>query len=194
MSFTAHYFVANRLWWPTWSNIRWYGKRSASATFQTEDKATTLAQIKTLVKKLYSKFDWTADSWTELWDSVCSPGYNYQRYRNGILKDDCDGFHALVYHCLQQSGITKCYLLSVIKGTGGHCVLIFKLGTAWYVNDYDTVYGSYASYSAAISAYKTIYINNYEGGSGKVSYNSLMRWDYSKKKWYGENTSCLKNK
>ena len=73
-------------------------------------------------------------------------------------------------------------------------MLIFKLNGSWYVNDYDSVYGGYSSAGQAITEYNKIYIRNYCGGKGTVSYNSLLIWDYSKNKWFGENTSYLRNK
>ena len=194
MAIKPHYFVANRIWWPTWSNLRWILKRRVKCNVAAADKATTIDGIRSLVRKLYSHFDWTKDDWTELWDSVCPPAYNYQRYTKGTLKDDCDGFHALSYHCLYQSGITTIAILSVLQGTSGHAVLIFKLNGSWYVNDYDSVYGGYSSAGQAITEYNKIYIRNYCGGKGTVSYNSLLIWDYNKNKWFGENTSYLRNK
>lgn len=58
---------------------------------------------------------------------MCPPPYNYERYLKGVLKDDCDGFHALVYHCLFNCDI-NCCLLAVESPKGSHCVLLFKYG------------------------------------------------------------------
>ena len=117
---------ANEVWWPMWSNVRWKKEAHCEVDVNEEDHVKTLADIKKLVKRLYSKFTWTADDASQLWDCICPPPYNYRRYLEGELKDDCDGFHSLVKHCLDHSGI-RCYLLSAVAVGAGHCVLLFQL-------------------------------------------------------------------
>lgn len=175
---------ANDAWWPLWSNVRWTNERAAgSSKVNAEDKVRNITEARALVRKLYSRFQWTKDGADQLWDSICPPPYNYDRYKKGILKDDCDGFHSLAYHCIYNSGFKNTYLLSVVTGlSGGHCVLLFKMGSYWYVNDYDVIYGGYTSAKKAVSAYNAIYENKYRPKE-KVNFNSTISYNYSKKKF-----------
>jgi hypothetical protein len=75
---------------------------------------------------LYAKFDYTKDGIDQLGDSITPPPQNYAHYLQDTVKDDCDGFHSLMYHCVKKSGI-ECYLLSVVSNDGGHCVLVFNV-------------------------------------------------------------------
>lgn len=53
------------------------------------------------------------------------PPQVYRDYMGGLVKDDCDGFHSLVLHCLRVNGV-RCYLLAVEARGAGHCVLLMQ--------------------------------------------------------------------
>lgn len=173
--------VATKVWWPVWSNLRWSSERTKDVALKSADRVNSLASIKTEANKVYSKFKWVADPANELWDSICPPAYNYQRYLNGTLKDDCDGFHCTMFHILYKSGYTNTYLLAVIGEKGSHCVLLFKFGSQWYVNDYTSVYGGYATAQKAIDAYNSTYSKVYS--AGKVLSNATLVYNYSSKRY-----------
>ena len=117
--------LANEFWWPIWSNIRWR-KAIKDCEILEEDKVNTVTEIRRLAKKLYAKFEYTKDGVDQLGDAITPPAQNYSYYLTGSVKDDCDGFHSLVYHCVSKSNI-RCYLLSVVSNEGGHCVFLFNL-------------------------------------------------------------------
>lgn len=170
-------WFANCVWWPFWSNLRWKKERELNVPVEEVHLVQYLTEIKTLVKVLYNNFSWTADGADQLGDSICPPAYNYKRWQEGVLKDDCDGFHSLVYHCLTASNI-ECYLLSVTHLRGGHCVLLFKHKNKWYVNDYSRIHSGFATAAEAIADYNAAYINTYERGKKKYLYNALVSFDY----------------
>jgi hypothetical protein len=182
---------ANEVWWPNWSNRRWKNAIKY-VELKEEDKLEKLtkANITILVKKLYKNFHWTADGITELWDSITPPAQNYQHYLDGELRDDCDGFHSLVYHCLHNNGI-ECYLLSAIAVGAGHCVLVFKLNDKWYVVDYSTVLNGYDTLQEAIDNYNIHYVDVYNAES-EVVYNGLIQYDYQTGKFSSVKNQLLK--
>lgn len=171
-----YHLIAKR-WWVFWSNFRFRKAVRENIEILEEDKARTISEIKSLVKKLYKKFTWTKDGIDQLGDAVTPPPQNYKHYLNGELKDDCDGFHSLVYHCLHNSGI-ECYLLSVIALNSGHCVLLMKLNNKWRVIDYTDVYNGYDTPQEAIESYNKEYVALYTKAESEVYANSLTRYNY----------------
>lgn len=176
--------------WCLWSNIRFKNVERFDTKLLEIDRVASLNDIKTLVKRLYSCFIWTADGIDQLGDAVTPPPQNYKTYMNRPLKDDCDGFHSLVYHCLYNSGI-ECYLLAVnpAKMGQGHCVLVFKLNDRWYVNDYSKVYNGFTNLKDAIKNYNESYPIRYN--TEKVVYNGLIKYSYDSGKFSLQNIDKL---
>lgn len=169
------------IWWSCWSTIRFKDCIRHDKEIEDEDRVYTLEDIKALVKKFRLKFEWTADGADQLWDAITPPPQNYFHYKQGILKDDCDGFHSLVYHCLYNSGI-KCYLMSVNAINGGHCVLLFQLDGKWYVDDYGYVYPGFDTYQEAITNYNKEYQKDYK--TKPVLFNGFITYDYEDGKFH----------
>lgn len=168
---------ANEVWWPNWSNFRWR-KALKDHSVADEHLVKNLTEIKELVKVLYRGFKWTADDIKDLGDSITPPAQCYRDFCNGLLEDDCDGFHSLVYHCLVKSGV-RCYLMSVVSDDGGHCVLVFNYKDKWYVNDYSKVHNGFATLKEAVEDYNTIYINSYCKKGSEVVYNGFIEYNHT---------------
>ena len=181
-------------WWCWWSNYRFRKCIRSNIGTEKEDKAGTLQEIKDLVKRLYDCFIWTADGIDQLGDAITPPPQNYAIYLEQPLKDDCDGFHSLVYHCLYNSGL-DCYLLTVTpsKIKDGHCVLMFYLDGKWYVNDYTKVYPGFEDPQEAIDNYNKAYLVRYKV-AGPIIHNGLVEYDYVSEKFKRRNISDLKKK
>ena len=167
---------ANEVWWPMWSNFRWKNALK-DHSIADEHMVKNLTETRALVKVLYNGFKWVADDATDLGDSITPPAQCYRDFCNGLLEDDCDGFHSLVYHCLAKSGM-RCYLLSVVSDDGGHCVLVFENKGKWYVNDYNKVYDGCESLKEAVAAYNLEYIKRYCKEGSKVVYNGFIEFNY----------------
>lgn len=165
-------------WWCFWSNIRFRNTiRKDTTLLREEDRVSTIKEIRALASRVYKKFTWTADGADQLWDAITPPSQNYSNYINTPeVRDDCDGFHSIMYYCLSLSGI-ECYLLSVIARGGSHCVLLFKYKNKWYVNDYSSVHGPYGSAEEAIKNYNKIFEILYKPLTS-VLYNGLIKYDY----------------
>jgi len=182
---------ATQHWWPFWSNRRFRKSTRFFPYIEDVDVVNNLTQIKDLVIKLYNYFEWTADDISQLFDCIQPPTQCYVDYKKGLLKDDCDGFHALVHYCLHYSNIES-YLLTANpkKAKDGHCILLFKLNEKWYVNDYDIVYEGFNTAKKAIEDYNERYPKLYD--CGKVIYNGLLYYDFEKGKFKGEKINNLK--
>lgn len=175
-------------WWCWWSNCRFKKTIRENKGVNEEDLVSTYKQVQSLVAKLYKKFEWTADGPDQLWDAMTPPPQNYQHYLDGLLKDDCDGFHALVYHCLYNSGI-KCSLFTANAINGGHCILAFTLSGKWYVVDYNKVYKGYDTLEEAVEEYNKIYPTIYN--SKKIIYNGFVQYNYETGKWFKTSSKKL---
>lgn len=178
-------------WWCWWSNYRFKKSIRNNLKVNEEDLVSTYKQVQALVAKLYKKFEWTADGADQLYDAMTPPPQNYQYYLDGLLKDDCDGFHALVYHCLYNSGI-KCSLFTANAINSGHCILAFTLSDKWYVVDYNKVYKGYDTLEEAVDEYNKVYPTIYN--SKKIIYNGFIQYDYEKGKWYQTSAKELTKK
>ena len=184
-------------WWCFWSNIRFRKSKRFISDVEFSNRldiynlpyTEVIKNIKQLVKNLYKSFKWTADGADQLWDAITPPPQNYQHYLDGILKDDCDGFHSLVHFCLSLNQI-ECYLLTANEAGGGHCILTFKLNNKWHIVDYSTVYEGYDTLEEAVKAYNDVYVVKYKAKT-KVLFNGLVNYDYDKGKFYPVNAKSL---
>lgn len=161
--------------WCMWSNYRFKNVERFSKELEEDDRVSTYKDIQELVIKLYGCFIWTADGIDQLGDAITPPPQNYKTYLERPLKDDCDGFHSLVYHCLYNSGI-KCYLLTANPIGEGHCVLAFTLNDLWYVIDYNKIYGGYTKLQDAINRYNKEFMIVYK--AKEPIYNGLVEYNY----------------
>ena len=182
---------ATQVWWVHWSNRRFKKSIRFFPNINDADVVKDLDQIKMLVLKLYKHFEWVADDASQLWDCIQPPTQCYSDYVNGLLKDDCDGFHSLVHYCLHYSNIES-YLLTANpkKISDGHCILLFKLNDKWYVDDYNLIYDGFATAKEAIEDYNKRYPELYD--CGKVYHNGLLRYDFEKGKFRSAKISKLK--
>lgn len=177
-------YIANRFFWIPWSNFRYRKEERHSTFLREEDTVNSIPSIQALARRLYEQFDYTSDGPNELWDAVCPPPYAYAQVTSGSrLRDDCDGFHSLMYHCLSQSGI-PCYLLSVSAPGGGHCVLTFYFQHCWHVLDYRTLYTNYptSTLSDTVAEYADTYVKVYRK-NGPAYFTGLYSYDYKSGKF-----------
>ena len=166
----------DRVWLPLWSNIRWQGSPEKDQELSAQDHVTDLASLYTVMRNLYAHFTWTADGGDQLLDAIIPPPQGYQQYLNGLLQDDCDGFHSTLYHMVAKSGWT-CALLTVQAIGGGHCVLLCNIENKWRVCDYTCVYPEFATANEAVSHYNSVFPVMYFTKS-EVFCNSFLQYDY----------------
>ena len=121
-----------------WSNLR--NKKNITEC-PVEEKISKPLFIVNIARQMYTKFTYQYDGPTELFDSMRFPAQCYTDYKNGLLKDDCDGFHAALYHVAESNSYDS-YLLTYIptKLSKSHTVLLIKHNNYFYVDDYTTIY------------------------------------------------------
>lgn len=174
--------IAYRIW-VHWSNFRYRKCIRYVTTTRECEKVYSEEDIRKAVKIWYNNFQYTKDGIKELGDAIIPPSEAYYKYTQGLFKDDCDGFHSLVYHCLNASKLS-CYLLCAkINSKYGHCVLVFNFNNRWYVCDYDSIYGYYNSLNQAVYRYNEIYSENCGLDTNEVKYNCFLKYDYEKGKF-----------
>lgn len=175
-------YLSHKFWWVPWSNFRYRKVERFNICCNAEDKAYSEATVKALAKRMYEKFDYTSDGADKLWDAVCPPPYAYSTISKGEkLRDDCDGFHSLMYKCLD-TGAIKPYLMTVNALGSGHCVLVFYFDLKWYVLDYTTLYEGKHNLKDAVKEYNKIYKDKYKS-KFKVRSNLFLKYNYNKGKF-----------
>ena len=128
-----------------WSNLYWrikhahydYKVRICDLMRKTDNSISDY--IKRSASNVLNKFEYKHDGVEELGDTIPPPAEAYYQYVNGVLKDDCDGFHACLYHLAKANGIeSKLIEVFSLNNLFGHCVLAFKDGD-WKICDYDCI-------------------------------------------------------
>ena len=127
-----------------WSNFYWRKarKRYGIKYADKKDSEDTPHFVNSVANRMYKKFRYKSDGIEELGDSAPPPAEMYAQYcEQDTFADDCDGFHAGLYHALYENGIT-CFLLSILskKNEYGHCVVCFEYEGRTYIQDYFSQY------------------------------------------------------
>lgn len=180
-SFIKFFLDIKNYFWVKWSNFRFRHLERFNKETSEEDIVKNVDDIVKLTNRVLGNFKYKNDDITQLFDAIVPPPQTYQEYLNGLFEDDCDGFHSLVYHCLQMSNI-KCYLLITTSKPASHCTLVFKLNDLWYVVDYNNIFGSCNTLKDTLKEFNTYFESTYTKNK-KVVYNALVDYNYSKGKF-----------
>ena len=175
--------------WCIWSNIRFKQAERNSTAIIDDDKIESLSDIKFIARRAYENFTWTQDGIDQLGDAIVPPPCAYKQISDGKLLDDCDGFHAAMYHILSAHKI-ECYLLTATAFGGGHCLLIFKFNNKWRILDYTKIYDSAETAQEAIERYDQVYPKIYS--TKPVFYNGIVSYNYETGKYKALSVSYLK--
>lgn len=133
-----------------WSKIYWDSKGAVykyplldchKITYSSPDELSQ--KVKALANEMRITFKYTSDNLWQLYDSMRPPADCYKQVvENGKLYDDCDGFHALMYHILTQNNI-DCVLCTAVplKNTlkTAHTFLTYRENSHWRILDYWTI-------------------------------------------------------
>lgn len=138
--------------------------------------------ILNLTNELHAKFKYTYDDITQLADSMKPPAQCYKEFiENGKLEDDCDGYHALLYHILTENRI-ECALATAVptnKIIDGHTFLAFRLNSHICIVDYSFMKSYNTDFENAIQQYYNER-HNKRGATVVYAYNV---YDKNKKLW-----------
>ena len=172
------------VWRNFWSWIRWhkYTKIESMPVPEVNDE-----NLRTTLFRRYSAYDWTADDITELGDSFCPPQYCFNENEKAMMKtpkgkyeDDCDGWHAMVYHILKNNGYNVALITVVTKPfTQSHTMTVIRdvnesTGEISYrVVDYTAVKGPFSTLQEFVDQY-----------SLPVRYWCLQAYNDKKGKYY----------
>lgn len=171
---------------PFWSRIRWCRKRKIESEEVTEKVTHTRTSVRSMCQEVYSRFEWTMDDFSQLFDSLRPCGYLYNWYKDSTreepLKDDCDGYHSLIYHILKANGF-DCCIFSIVTNPmkHSHTMTLYKYNGAYYLVNYTSVKGYF---NCTIQDIVDDY--NKSHGFKKEHYWNTQRYDYEKKKFVNE--------
>ena len=130
-------FVSN-LWLKLrvyWSNFR---NKNNLKDCEVKEHFYTPYALSTFVGRIYSNFEYTYDGITDLFDSMKFPAECYHRISTSIFKDDCDGFHAAVYHMAAKNDFQTCLLTYVTSDIiSSHTVTLIKYLNKYWIIDYN---------------------------------------------------------
>lgn len=175
-------YIANKFWWIPWSNFRFRKEERHSIEVWKCHSITTMNDILKIAREMYKNFEYTNDGADQLWDAVCPPPYAYIKITaSGKLKEDCDGFHSLMYHILSCNNI-PCYLTIVYAKKAGHCVLFFKYNEEWCILDYTSLFIG-TSLEDVLNHYNKSFVTKYSAKSD-VLFNCFLGYNYKKGKYY----------
>lgn len=144
--------IAVLIWRPFrtfWSNYYWLRIKKARTDYPVKKahkrkKSETATQyINRICDVVMDGYEYKYDGVEELGDSTPPPAEMYaQLVENEYFADDCDGYHACLYHLAKNAGI-DCTLLTMLSAVNkhAHCVLLYEdeLGCPRihdYLNDY----------------------------------------------------------
>lgn len=89
-----------------------------------QDGENLFKYLERCAKIIFTTFRYKSDSLWELGDTIPPPAEAYFRMKHGELVDDCDGFHACLFHMAKE--YADCMLVEIfsLKNNFGHCVLM----------------------------------------------------------------------
>ena len=166
-----------------WSNLRWCTHRKDTTK---EIPTVNADNLNSTLREVYNNFEWTMDDWTQLFDSMRPAPYVYNLYFGAEntktdFKDDCDGFHTVIYHILKNNGYDVALITVAtkpIKNSHTMCAIKEKIEengvekTVYRIVDYTSLRGPYTSLQDFVDDYRY-----------PVRYWKLDQWDYNKKKF-----------
>lgn len=165
-----------------WSKLRWYSK-SKEESYDVP-LVTTDEEILEVAKDVYAYFTWKMDGIREWFDTYLPIPYAYNLYidakqSNEKYIDDCDGFHGVILHILNQNNFDAAAItLATIPVTESHTMTAFKRinengSVEYYVVNYTRLLGPYYSLQDFVDDYGT-----------PVRYWCLQKYDYDKGMYY----------
>ena len=165
-----------------WSKLRWYSK-SKEESYDVP-LVTTDEEILEVAKDVYAYFTWKMDGIMEWFDTYLPIPYAYNLYidakqSNEKYIDDCDGFHGVILHILNQNNFDAAAItLATIPITESHTMTTFKRindngSVEYYVVNYTRLLGPYYSLQDFVDDYGT-----------PVRYWCLQKYNYDKGMYY----------
>ena len=127
-----------------WSNFI-YRKDLVQHELQGKDlinRTNFLNTLNNIVRNVYRNFCYTYDDIAVLFDAMHKPAQAYYDYMHNNFYDDCDGYHAAIYHILSMNDYTSfllTYLPTDIKQAHTVCYFIGD-DNRYYLVDYKRIY------------------------------------------------------
>ena len=161
---------------PLWNGLRF--RKSIKEYVPLSGEINTIGDLQDRVVELYKNFKYKYDDISMLFDAIDTPPQCLFYLENNTLQDDCDGYHAAIYHLIihRMKNASNIKLITVVTKpfTKSHTMCVFDSNDKTYLVDYQRVV-EIQDYSDALDHMKQIY-------SSKPLYYHLNTWD-GKKGW-----------
>ncbi|MCL2539100.1 MAG: hypothetical protein FWE66_02045 [Oscillospiraceae bacterium] len=161
---------------PVWSNLRF--RKSVKEYQSTSDEIADIDDLRAKVKALYKNFIYKYDDFSMLYDAIDTPPQCLCYLENDVLEDDCDGFHAAIYHLIKQKmeNASNNNLITVVTRpvAKSHTMCVFDFDGKRYLVDYEEV--------IEIQAYSDVSEHVGQVFSCKPLYYHLNTWT-EKRRW-----------
>lgn len=159
---------------PIWNNFRF--RKSIKEYIPLSNELNTIGDLQERVGELYKSFTYKYDDISMLFDAIDTPPQCLFYLENSTLKDDCDGYHAAIYHLVTHrvENASNIKLITVVTKpfTNSHTMCVFDLNDKTFLADYQKVI-EIQGYSDALDHMKQAY-------STKPIYYHLNTWDAEK--------------
>lgn len=166
-----------------WSAFRHRGQRNmmlVEKQHKFDEDLSLKENIQALAKKVYKKYNYKYDGFSTLFDSMRSPAQCYNDFTLGLLEDDCDGFHACMYHIINQHPTTiVCSLVTILTRPLKHSHTVLYMRTV-SGNEYLLDYTKLFTGPDILSKYVD---KKYNSRGIKILSVTEDRWDVIKQKY-----------
>lgn len=177
--------------WLSFSNLFWRRKNNAIIPFYDyyDGKTPPVTWVRKKGTEMMTRFNYTYDKI----ENIITPPLAYKRAYDDVLNDDCDGFHALMFHILHQNYeelklqdlALFCMIPLELKPMfSSHIVLAFKYEDIWYVLDYDVIYTwKCKTLNELMQQYWERYFHFVVKAKTDKHYCTPFEYDYISNKW-----------
>jgi len=125
----------------SWSNFRF--RKSLKEYEPLYPEIQNLQDVMKATKELNKNFHYEYDDITMLFDAMDTPPSCLYHLETDGLKDDCDGYHAAMYHLLHKrcDSASSIALITIVTKpfTESHTMCVFEMDSQLYLIDYSRV-------------------------------------------------------
>jgi len=159
---------------PIWNNFRF--RKSIKVYIPQSKELDTISELREKVEELYKNFEYKYDDISMLFDAIDTPPQCLFYLENNTLQDDCDGYHAAIYHLVthrvEKASNIKLITIVTKPFTKSHTMCVLDLNDKTYLVDYQQVI-EIQDYSDVLDHMKQTY-------SVEPIYYHLNTWDNEK--------------
>ena len=126
---------------PRWSNLRF--RESLRAYQPQSEPIDNVTELRATLSSLYANFQYKLDDASMLFDAMDTPPQCLAALESGLLRDDCDGYHAAIYHLIERrfASANNVRLITIVTKPfwHSHTMCVFDFDGQRYLINYRNV-------------------------------------------------------